>query len=247
MKHAEYSKIANRYDKNPIRHNQPKEKHIEELLKLNKGKISILDLACGTGNYLKAQQQYFKSPKLHWYGCDLSEGMLKIAKKKVRNVDLKIADAAKLPYPENHFDLIACNWAFQHFANKSKAVLEIHRTLKTNGILVMKNISPEMMPMWWVYTFFASSKKIDKERFWNNKKLFLEFEKIGFKVELKIDFMMKRKPLKEIYFDVKNRDTSHLTMISETEYQTGMKKIKKMRKKDYLDQFTYLEFVGRKK
>ena len=243
---AEYSKIAKRYDKNPIRHNQPKEKRIEELLKFHKGIIKILDLACGTGNFLKAQQEYFKNPRLHWYGCDLSEEMLKIAMKKVKNVDLTKANAAKLPYPANCFDMLSCNFAFQHFANKTKAVKEIYRTLKPNGILIMKNISPEMMPMWWIYTFFPSTIQIDRERFWSNKKLHSQFEKIGFQVEIKVEFSMKRKSYEEVYFDVKNRDISHLNIISETEYQTGLKKIQEKRKEKFVNQFALIELVARK-
>ncbi len=246
MKYTEYSKIAKRYDKNPIRHNQPKEKRIGEILQTRKGIINILDLACGTGNFLKAQQEYFRSRRLHWHGCDLSEEMLKIAKRKVKNVDLKKADAAKLLYPANNFDMISCNWAFQHFANKTKAVKEIYRILKPTGILIFKNISPEMMPLWWVYTLFPSTMQIDKERFWSNKKLYSQFEKGGFHVEIKVEFSMKKKSYEEIYFDAKNRDTSHLTMISETEYQTGLKKIKEMRKNKFVDQFAIIELIGRK-
>lgn len=246
MKLAEYSKIAKRYDKNPIRHNQPKEKRIGEILRNRKGIINILDLACGTGNFLKAQQEYFNNPRLHWHGCDLSEEMLKIAKRKVINVDLKKADAVKLPYPANYFDMISCNWAFQHFTNKTKAVKEIYRTLKPGGILIMKNISPEMMPLWWIYTLFPSTKQIDRERFWSNKKLYSQFEKIGFQVEIKVEFSMKNKSYEEIYFDVKNRDTSHLTMISETEYQVGLKRIKEMSKEKFVYQFAIIELIGRK-
>lgn len=240
MKTAEYSKIAKRYDKNPVRHNQPKEKHIEELLNINKGIINILDLACGTGNYLKAQQQYFKSSRIHWFGCDLSTAMLKFAEKKLKGVNLKIADAAYLPYPSNFFDLVSCNWAFQHFTDKNSAVREIYRVLKPKGIFIMKNISPELMPKWWIYNLFPSTKKIDKERFWSNKKLFTQFEKAGFEVVLNINFTMKRRSYEEIYFDVKNRDTSHLTMISEAEYKSGLQKIKSSKKNTFIDLFTQL-------
>jgi ubiquinone/menaquinone biosynthesis C-methylase UbiE len=243
---AEYSKIAKCYDKNPVRLNQPKEKYIEELLKTQTGRINILDMACGTGNFIKAQQQYFKSSRLHWYGCDLSEEMLSIAKKKLKNVDLMIADAAKLPYSSNHFDYVSCNWAFQHFADKLSAIREIYRVLKPNGIFVMKNISPELMPLWWVFTLFPSSKKIDRRRFWSNKKLFTQFEKGGFKIEVKVEFSMNRRSFKEIYFDVKNRDISHLTMISESEYKSGLQKIKEKRNETFIDQFTKFEMIGRK-
>ena len=46
--------------------------------------FSILDLACGTGNYLKTQIEFLKDFNIKWFGIDASKGMLDIAKEKNR-------------------------------------------------------------------------------------------------------------------------------------------------------------------
>ena len=110
----------------------------------------------------------------------------------------------------------------------------------------MKNISIEMMPLWWMYTFFPSTQKIDRERFWSNKKLYKQFEKIGFDVEIKVTLSMKKQLFEGIYNEAKNRDSSQLTLIGEKEYQIGLKKIKELRKEKYFGQFALLKLIGRK-
>lgn len=53
-----YTKIAPNYDKNPIRAKGVDEE-IKKILQKQKNKIRVLDLACGTGNYLKTQSEYY--------------------------------------------------------------------------------------------------------------------------------------------------------------------------------------------
>jgi len=50
---TDYLKIASIYDKNWIRHYIPRDENIEKLYIANSSRLSVLDLACGTGNYLK--------------------------------------------------------------------------------------------------------------------------------------------------------------------------------------------------
>jgi ubiquinone/menaquinone biosynthesis C-methylase UbiE len=247
MKLTDYSKIAPRYDKNPIRHSQPREKFIDNILKSSTSAIYVLDLACGTGNYILAQQNYYKQKRIHWYGCDLSEDMLNIAKDKVKNTRFQNANAEMLPYQSNQFDLITCNWAFHHFVYKNKAVREIYRVLKRNGAVILKNISPELMPLWWIYGLFPSTKQNDKNRYWSNKKLFSKFEENGFEVEEKITVTMKRQSFDEMFKEAKNRDSSQLTLIGEDEYKRGLKRITEMKNQECMTQFAFLELIGTKK
>ena len=73
---------------------------IRALLKDVRGK-KILDVACGTGFFFSEYGQN------RIYGIDISEEMLDIARKlKNRNViSLKKADATKLPFKDNFFDI----------------------------------------------------------------------------------------------------------------------------------------------
>ena len=64
MKRTEYSKIAPKYDKNPIRHVQLRDPHIAKILKPQTGDFGVLDLACGTDSFLCSQQNYLNSDRL---------------------------------------------------------------------------------------------------------------------------------------------------------------------------------------
>ena len=68
---TDYAKISRMYDQNKDRLNIEKDTVIEELLQTN-STIRVLDLACGTGNYLKKQiEVYQDQANIEWYGVDL--------------------------------------------------------------------------------------------------------------------------------------------------------------------------------
>jgi SAM-dependent methyltransferase len=72
--------------------------------KTNKGK-SLLDVACGTGNYAK-----FFVDDFNVVGLDISPDMLKIAKKKVPNAKFINGDMKTMALKEQ-FDIIICMFA----------------------------------------------------------------------------------------------------------------------------------------
>ena len=227
MKNTNYSKIAGYYDKNPIRHHQPKELLIEEILQSTTDSISILDLACGAGNFLKAQQKAYPEQRIKWFGCDLSQEMLAVARKKLPYIEFIRANASKLPYENNSFNIITCNYAFHHFSDKYKSLQEICRILRPKGVLLIKNMCLEHMPLSWVYYYFPETKRIDRKRFWSNQKLFSSLEEIGFEVDIKVDIFYKRYNFNEIVNEAENRDMSQLNLISNKKYSKGIKKIHK--------------------
>ncbi len=51
-----------------------------------------------------------------------------------RDVDLRTADAAALPFPDGHFDLVVSTNAFEHIADLDGAVREIARVLRPGGL-----------------------------------------------------------------------------------------------------------------
>ncbi len=106
----------------------------------------ILDLGCGTGRHtIFLAKKGFKV-----YGVDISQSGLDIIKKtksklKLRNIKLKRADMAKIPYKSNFFDSIVCTSVINHARlNKIKRTFkEIVRVLKSNGIFILEVISPK--------------------------------------------------------------------------------------------------------
>ena len=246
MKAANYKEIARHYDKNPARHQTLKEKLIQDILDSTKAKVRVLDLACGTGNFLKAQMEHYPQKRIEWQGADLSESMLSQAKTKLKGVELKIANAEDLPYEDEAFDFVSCNFAFHHFEGKIKALREIRRVLKGGGAFLMANICPAFMPTFWVYHFFPETVKLDRERFWTNKKLFTEFEKEGFLPELKTTVFEKRFSLERLLAEAENRDISQLNLIDAGAYKKGLKALKSWPEAAYPGTFATLRLAARK-
>jgi ubiquinone/menaquinone biosynthesis C-methylase UbiE len=70
---------------------------------------------------------------------DLSFEMLKRAKEKHASANITYVQAAaeQLPFKPGKFNRVICFACFPHFENKPVAVIEIARTLRTDGILVI--------------------------------------------------------------------------------------------------------------
>jgi len=67
---------------------------------------------------------------------DLNEGMLEIAKQKLgsaKNVQFETADGQELPYEDNSFDSVVCQFGIMFFPDKQKGVDEAFRVLKPGG------------------------------------------------------------------------------------------------------------------
>ncbi|MBI5344864.1 MAG: class I SAM-dependent methyltransferase [Deltaproteobacteria bacterium] len=96
-----------------------------------------LDAGCGTGIYttLLAQRGALAT------GTDNSEAMLSAARAKALREGLKIkfitADAAGLPFPDGHFDIVISVGMLCFIKEGDKALTEMHRVLKPGGRLVV--------------------------------------------------------------------------------------------------------------
>jgi SAM-dependent methyltransferase len=93
----------------------------------------ILDLGCGTGEgTLFLSREY---PRASVRGVDISESMIALAREKVgldpeARIAFRVADAARLPYPDSSFDLI-CQVNLPLFHR------ELRRVLRDDGRLVI--------------------------------------------------------------------------------------------------------------
>ncbi len=93
----------------------------------------VLELACGTG-----QLSHLLSGRVkQWEATDFSEAMIAEAKKKPRSAHLyfSVQDATELPYASESFDTVVISNALHIMPHPEKALTEIHRVLKTDGLL----------------------------------------------------------------------------------------------------------------
>ncbi|MCH9630621.1 MAG: Demethylmenaquinone methyltransferase [Chlamydiia bacterium] len=106
---------------------------------LNKERsISLIDLATGTGDQLFTLLKKRRNIESA-VGIDLSEGMLNIAKKKVRKfpfkdrVHFKCASALKIPYEESSFDALTMSFGIRNVTDIDFCFSEMIRILKPGG------------------------------------------------------------------------------------------------------------------
>ena len=226
MLKTDYTKVSKVYDNNKSRTSFAKDSDLEELL-ANKEAVAVLDLACGTGNWLMSQQNYLKDRNIKWIGMDASEDMLKRAKEKQLNAEFIQSTAENLEL-HTKIDLIVSNFAFHHFEDKKTALTNIFNTLNENGIFKYRNVEPEYMKEWWVYKHCPESYCEDLHRFWPKELLCYELVKAGFsKFSIKREYYETYKNIEELYENYKRRDTSQLAMINENYYQLGLKRIER--------------------
>ncbi len=249
MKKTDYSKIAKIYDDNPVRHyGLPDSDLVKYISDTKLSSYNILDIACGTGNYLRFHIDYFKSEKINWHGIDLSYDMLKIARAKLPEVEFIEEDAACLSFEPDMFNYVANNLAFHHFEKKSKVLDEVARVLKEGGKFKVKDISPFEMQRFWVYQYFPSAYFEDLNRFWEPQLLFYELQTRGFQVHIQLDCKIEELLLEELLRDARKRDASQFAIISDEDYQEGIDRIKyDLKKKEKIvNEFCLMNCIAKK-
>jgi len=95
--------------------------------------MNVLELACGTG-----QLSYPLSEGIRfWEATDFSEAMITEAKKRnsSRRLHFSVQDATALPYVPESFDAVVISNALHIMPHPEKALSEIRRVLRTNGLL----------------------------------------------------------------------------------------------------------------
>ncbi len=110
-----------------------------------KDKMNILDAGTGTGKILKKIVRF--NPNGYNAGIDLSADMLKMAKKKLQktgaNFELQEASAYKLPFNNEKFDILICNYVLDLLPTNDygKILNEFKRVMKNKGELLLSTMT----------------------------------------------------------------------------------------------------------
>jgi len=119
---------------------QPPEKIISRS-GIDKG-MTVLEIGCGSGAFTTDVARAIGNKGI-LSALDIEIKMLKqvasklnrIENKDIKNVKLVQASAYTLPFSKESFDIVYMVAVFQEIPNKEKALKEINRVLKNNGIL----------------------------------------------------------------------------------------------------------------
>jgi len=113
---------------------------IKGLLNIKKGE-KVLDVATGTGIYLILAAE----KGAVCYGIDITPQILEVAKRKVKELNLKgvmelrLADADNLPYENDFFDWVTCVGMLEYYPieHARKILLEFKRVIKDKGKILI--------------------------------------------------------------------------------------------------------------
>jgi demethylmenaquinone methyltransferase/2-methoxy-6-polyprenyl-1,4-benzoquinol methylase len=118
----------------------------------------ILDIATGTGDF--AIEALSLNPE-KVTGVDISEGMMKIGREKLRKlgleskIELLSGDSENLPFADNSFDALTVGFGVRNFGNLEKGLSNMYRVLKPGGKAVILEFSkPRIFPVKQVYNFY---------------------------------------------------------------------------------------------
>ena len=118
----------------------------------------VLDIAGGTGDLALAF-----SKKVGKSGCvvhtDINEAMLRTGRDRLLDAGVVlptlVCDAEKLPFPDNHFDLVSVAFGLRNMTHKDLALTEMNRVLKSGGKLLVLEFSKVAPPLEKAYDWYS--------------------------------------------------------------------------------------------
>jgi ubiquinone/menaquinone biosynthesis C-methylase UbiE len=103
--------------------------------KIYKPGMSILDVGCGAGHYLRSLMNRV-DPNINYTGFDATPYYIELAKKAFPNHSFKIGDIFDISYENNSFDIVICNNVLLHLPpDPSIAINELVRVSKSEVII----------------------------------------------------------------------------------------------------------------
>lgn len=119
---------------------------------------NILDVATGTADLAIAMM---KIKPFNVVGIDISNGMLEVGRKKIKEKDLEKtiqlqqADSEDLPFEDATFDAVTVSFGARNFENLQKGLSEMARVLKPGGkIYILEFSKPRLFPFKQLYDFY---------------------------------------------------------------------------------------------
>jgi len=116
------------------RHRYLTEWHIPEVVGFPRwGGSEVLEIGCGLGtdaiNFGRAGARYT--------GVDLTEVSIEMVRRRFEleglTANFRVADAEKLPFQDDSFDLVYSHGVLHHTPDTQRAINEVHRVLKPGG------------------------------------------------------------------------------------------------------------------
>ena len=120
----------------------------------------VLDIAGGTGDLALAfaKKVGTSGEVVH---TDINEAMLRTGRDRLLDAGVAlptlVCDAEKLPFPDNHFDVVTVAFGLRNMTHKDAALKEMNRVLKPRGKLLVLEFSKVAKPLQKAYDWYSFS------------------------------------------------------------------------------------------
>jgi ubiquinone/menaquinone biosynthesis C-methylase UbiE len=147
------------------------------LEKYNSRGKNILELGCGTGNYL------LSLPNSRITGIDLSGESIAVLKKrkgyagKKKRITAVVGDITGLPFKPGEFDICFSFSTLYYVKEIDSAIAETARVLKKGGIAILEFANSHSINILWDRLMFSVPQFA-----WSRKKIFRMMEDNGFEI-----------------------------------------------------------------
>ena len=118
----------------------------------------VLDIAAGTGDLAIAfaKKVGASGQVVH---TDINEAMLRTGRDRLLDAGVAlptmVCDAEKLPFPDNHFDVVTVAFGLRNMTHKDRALKEMNRVLKPRGKLLVLEFSTVAKPLRKAYDWYS--------------------------------------------------------------------------------------------
>ncbi|TAH14152.1 MAG: bifunctional demethylmenaquinone methyltransferase/2-methoxy-6-polyprenyl-1,4-benzoquinol methylase UbiE [Curvibacter sp.] len=117
-----------------------------------------LDIAGGTGDLALAfSKKVGKTGQV--VHTDINEAMLTTGRNRLLDAGVilptMVCDAEKLPFPDNHFNVVSVAFGLRNMTHKDVALAEMQRVLKPGGKLLVLEFSKVSPPLEKVYDWYS--------------------------------------------------------------------------------------------
>jgi ubiquinone/menaquinone biosynthesis C-methylase UbiE len=96
---------------------------------------NCLEVGCASGYLISEIAKNHSKVKFH--AIDAYDKAIIFAKKQYHGIKFVVAEAEKLPFKDNQFDVVLCYETIEHVRDPKKAVNEMRRVLKKKGKLIL--------------------------------------------------------------------------------------------------------------
>jgi ubiquinone/menaquinone biosynthesis C-methylase UbiE len=227
MQRVNYDDVASGYDRRYERNRYDGVRAVLRRFVDSAPGAAVAEVGCGTGHWLAELAAGGFRPLA---GLDRSGNMLARARDAAPEALLVQGTAHQLPWADASFDRVFCVNALHHFPDQRGFVFECRRVLRSGGGLLTIGLDPHCGDDdWWVYDYFPSALDADRLRYPPARTIREWLTVAGF-----------REPATEaaehfaaaISFDAAQKQglfdrpgTSQLMVISDDDYEAGMKRL----------------------